>query len=303
MSKFICPRCQGMLIVKATHQFCPHCCQVYPIDQQGITRFGHQTFWWHSLTLAQMEQIVTAAACRGWQTALRHNLQQLTNAQTYQLALSESPADWHFLLNLPSQARILVLGCAWGQLITPLAKHYKEVHTLDANLVALQFVYWRAKQEGLDNVVLVQNDPLEWSTIPYPENYFHLVALNGNLASIGIARTEASPTEYQAKALQEIHRVLGKGGILYLGVENRLSYDNFRGHNTQDSVSIMSLLPRSWANRLSRYRGKKEGYRSYTYSLAGYRQLLANNGLNLKQVYAEYPHCRQPQVETGHVLE
>lgn len=296
MSKFICPRCQGWLVVRAAQQFCPHCCQTYPLDQNGITSFGRQKFWWHSLTPAEMEQIVNAAAHQGWQTALRHNLQQLTNTQIYQQALLESSADWHFLLNLPPKARILEIGCDWGQFTTPLARYYNEVHTLDANLLALQFVYWRTHQEGLDNVVLAQNDPLEWSTLPYPDHYFHLVVLNGNLAWIGAARTEASPSIYQAQALQEIYRVLRPGGTLYLGVENRFSYNNFRGHASENGVPFVSLLPRSWANWLSRYWGQKEGYRNYTYSLEGYRQLLTNNGLNLKQVYAEYPTYQQPQV-------
>jgi len=295
MSKYMCPHCQGRLVLRAAQLHCPYCCQTYPQDQNGITTFGRQTFWWHSLTPAQMEQLVNAAEHQGWQIALRHNLQQLTNTQTYQHALSESAADWHFLLNLPPQTQILEIGCDWGQITTSLARHYDKVHVLDPNLLTLQFIHWRTHQEGLNNVVLAQNDPLEWSTLPYPDHSFNLVVLNDNLAWIGVARTEATPSEYQAKALQEIHRVLRPGGLLYLGVENRLSYDNFLGHTSENNVPFVSLLPRSWASRLSRYGGKAEGYRNYTYSLAGYRQLLANNGLNLKQVYAEYPNCRQPQ--------
>ncbi len=295
MSKYICPRCQGRLLLGVAQQFCPHCCQTYPLDQHGITTFGRQTFWGHSLTPAQMEQLVNAAAHKGWQIALRHHLQQLTNTQTYQQALSEKAADWHFLLNMPPQTRILEIGCDWGQITTPLARHYDEVHTLDANLLTLQFVYWRTQQEGLHNLSFAQNDPLEWSTLPYPDQFFNLVVLNDTLAWIGAARTEATPSEYQAKALQEIHRVLRPGGTLYLRAKNRYAYNNFWGHKSENGVPFVSLLPRSWANKLSRYWGKKEGYRHYTYSLAGYRQLLANNGLSLKQVYAEYPDGRHPQ--------
>lgn len=292
MSKYICPHCQGTLIPKASHLFCSHCCHVYPQDEHGITHFGRQHFWRYALAPTQIAQIVAAAARQNWQTALRDYLAPHTTPTLYQQALSESQADWHFLLDLPPQARVLVLGCGWGQITTALARHYDEVHTLDANLLALQFVYWRTRQEGVKPVTLAQNDPIEWSDLPYPDHSFHLVVLNDSLAWIGAARTEAAPDVYQAAALHEIRRVLHPGGTLYLHVENRLAYNNFWGHKTENDAPFAPLLPRPWANWLSRYLGQAEGYRHYTYSLAGYRHLLAQHGLNLKQVYAVYPQNR-----------
>lgn len=293
MSKYLCPQCQGQLIVRAAHLFCHQCSHTYSQDQYGITSFGRQRFWRHALAPAHMAQVITAAARQGWQLALHHHLKPHISSSLFQQALSESQADWHFMLGVRPQARVLEIGCQWGQVTTALARHYDEVHTLDANLLALQFVYWRTRQEGLSNVVLTQNDPPEWSGLPFPDHTFQLVVLNSNLAWIGAARTETSPAVYQAKAIQEIGRVLKPGGILYLSVENRLAYHNFWGHKAENGVPFVSLLPRVWANRLSRYLGHAEGYRHYTYSLTGYYRLLINNGLNIKHVYAVYPHYRQ----------
>lgn len=281
--------------MKAAHFFCHRCCQTYFQDQYGITSFGRQRFWRHSLTPAHMAQVVNAAAHQGWQLALHHRLTPHVPSHLYQQVVAESQADWHFMLKVRPQARVLEIGCEWGQVTTALGRHYHEVHTLDANLMALQFSYWRTRQEGLTNIVFTQNDPIEWSHLPYPDHTFQLVVLNSNLAWIGTARTEASPATYQSRAIQEIYRVLTPGGTLYLNVENRLAYYNFWGRKAENGVPFVPLLPRAWANWLSRYLGHAEGYRHYAYSLAGYYDLLVNNGLNLKHVYAMYPHYRQSE--------
>jgi SAM-dependent methyltransferase len=212
----------------------------------------------------------------------------------YRYALLESRADWHFLLNLGLSARILDIGCGWGPVVVQLARHYEEVHGVDANELTLRFVRLRARQEGLDNLVLARVDPLEWSQLPYEDETFDLVVMNGVLEWIGAARYEESPDVYQRKALLEIRRVLKPKGLLYVGIENRFAYSSFLGAKSHSGIPFADILPRPLADLVCRMSGNSVGFRTYTYSLYGYRRIFSDCGYAVRQVLFPFPDYRFP---------
>lgn len=293
-AQFVCPSCHGTLKYSQQYLKCTCCDVLWTISEEGISNFGKEEFWWNQIDREDMLKILEVAANKGWRSALRDELLPLTDEYAYKYALLESRADWHFLLNLAPEARVLDVGCGWGPVTISLARHYSEVFGIDPNLLTLNFLQIRADQENLTNIVLAKTDPLEWNNLPFEPGFFDLVVLNGVLEWVGSARYDKPPNFYQRNALLEIKRILKPNGKIYLGIENRFSCGNFMGNKAHNGVPFADILPRPMANNLSRLFGHQEGFRTYTYSLNGYRKLFTDCGFSVQSEYFPYPDYRFP---------
>ena len=90
-------------------------------------------------------------------------------------------------------------GCGWGATTIALARHYSKIYGIDTNLYNLKFIQIRAQQEKLDNIILAKTNPMEFDSLPFQDEFFDAVILNGVLEWIGAAKATGSPRDIQIR--------------------------------------------------------------------------------------------------------
>jgi len=142
------------------------------------------------------------------------------------------------------------------------------------------------KQSGINNIYPALASVTE---LPFPNEYFDVVAFNGVLEWLGAIDKNAKPLKFQIQALREAKRVLKTNGLIYIGVENRFSLRYFLGSPDDHSfMRFTSLMPRSLANWYCRL-SKGEIYYQHTYSLNAYRKLFEKLGFSNIEYYYPWP--------------
>ncbi|RME42004.1 MAG: class I SAM-dependent methyltransferase [Chloroflexi bacterium] len=203
----------------------------------------------------------------------------------------ERRADWKYLLPLSSDTRVLDFGCGWGAVSLALADLCGQVVAMDATWERVQFLDIRCRQQGIDNVYPIHGG--DTLTFPFSDGYFDLVVLVGVLEWLGESYPELPPRTAQLRALRNLATLLKPGGYLYIGIENRLGYDYLMGRPDHNGVPFIGLLPRRLADWVSHWRTGKP-FRTYQYSIWGYRRLLTESGFNHIQFYGDLPQYRHP---------
>jgi ubiquinone/menaquinone biosynthesis C-methylase UbiE/uncharacterized protein YbaR (Trm112 family) len=290
---FCCPKCKTPLLEEENCFKCRVCQVEWSIDSD-IPSFITNEFYWNQISKENMNRLLQIARDEGWRVALEKILLPLTNRYTFNYAVNESRADWHFMLPAKTDAEILDLGCGWGPVTIPLARHYRTVVGADTTAETLKFLQIRAKQEKIENIKLAHVDPLDYGNLPFSDSQFDLVVMNGMLEWIGAARLDMPPQACQQLALTEIRRILKPNGIIYIGIENRFSLDNFLGSGSHSKVPFADILPRPLANLWCKMVGKKDGYRTYIYSSFEYKKLLFQCGYNDFSLFLPIPSYRDP---------
>jgi SAM-dependent methyltransferase len=205
--------------------------------------------------------------------------------------LSLERANWHWLVNLPAESRVLDIGAAMGTQSHALALRFREVIATESVLDHIQFMRQRFAQERLSNIKIVRTSIRD---LPFAERSIDLVAMNGVLASVAEG-VPGDPGELQKEALRKVARVLRTGGYLYLGSENRYFSRYFLGHQDPHcGLPWVTVSPRPLAQWLARKKSP-DGYRNYLYSSRGYRKLLQNAGFTDIEVFAAIPSYNLPR--------
>jgi SAM-dependent methyltransferase len=125
--------------------------------------------------------------------------------------------------------------------------------------------------------------------LPFSDCSFDLVILNGVLEWLGTSELDLAPNLVQEKCLKEIFRVLKPGGSLYIGVENRFAFFYFFGVKDPHSrTPFTTIMPRPIANLICLCL-KRKPYRTYIYSLSGYRMILGKAGFKTADFYFPVP--------------
>jgi len=293
-----CPRCRIDLTARDERLWCGGCAASWEV-RDGIPRFVTSTEYWGEVPQAAATSLLDEAATIGWRQAAAGHF-----ADDPMLAFSilqwQNRASWLPLLGLPPEAVALDIGSGYGAITHALAKSCHEVYSIEAINERVQFTAIRTMQEGLTNVRLVQASATE---MPLPENHFDLIVVNGVLEWVGEWNLNLSPRDVQLRFLRDLHRSLKPGGVVVIGIENRIGYNNFRGALDHSGLPYTSLMPRWMASlrlRLSsrtHYRTRlnaKRQYRTYTYSERGYRKLLRASGFDNLTFYTADPGYNQP---------
>ena len=115
-------------------------------------------------------------------------------------------------------------------------------------------------------------------SLPYPDNFFDVVVLNGVLEWVGTFSNEHPPEHLQETALREIMRVLRPEGTLFLAIENRYGLQYFLGYKEEHTaLRFISLLPRRLARLYHRIRRGKD-FRALTHSRSALERMLRRCG-------------------------
>ena len=288
-----CTRCSGALESTPTHALCACCGAAYE-SCDGVLDLGSSDFYWNQIPRSAMEALLEEARVSSWQKALEKHLLPLAGGYVHRYALDERRADFSCLLPAHRGAVVLDLGCGWGAVTAGLSRRFENVVSADSTLETLRFVRIRLEQEGLRGVRLVRIDPLGTGQLPFPDGGFDAVVLNGVLEWVGHSRSEWPVHRLQEATLKEARRCLCPRGVLYLGIENRFGIELLRGAPDHNGLRFTSLLPRPLASAVSRLR-RAGAYRTYTYSLGGYRRLLRRAGFTREALFLPKPSYRQPE--------
>ena len=278
----VCPICKNNFVKNENILRCENCGTQCVISGEIYDLMGNKEDYWGEIPLKEMEETNELAKIEGWRTAVKRIGLKHPDLITY--ILSNARADWLFhCINYSRTKSCLDVGSGMGANTFILANFFEEVWSLEAVKQRIEFQQIRKYQDKINNIKFVRAD---WLHLPFPDNYFDLVAVNGVLEWIGLSDYSRNPRELQKDFLNETRRVLKPGGCLYIGIENRFSVSSFLGAIDHSGLPFTNLLPRKIADLVVRYSGKAgiyrqylptskwPDYRTYTYSMSGYKKLL-----------------------------
>lgn len=293
-----CPGCGCRLAEGAQEANCPGCGRSWPV-REGVVRFVEGYPYGGEISREQLLQLTEKARETGWREAVSAAFQDRDPGR-YDSIASGARAGFLPLLPVSPQGVVLDIGAGLGAVAQVLAHHYGTVCCLEPVAERLRFLQLRMEQEGLKNMKLVQ---AALPCLPFPDATFDAIVMMGALEWVGEWMEELHPRQAQLVILEKLRSKLKVGGVLLVGIENRFGYTSFRGRRDHSGLPYTSLLPRwlaSLAVRLapSDYRtpgSAREGYRTYTYGLGGYRKLLEEAGFREVSFYWPHPGYTFPK--------
>ena len=244
-----------------------------------------KTEYWGEISLEQMHSFNNLCEEIGWRNASSRVLHK----DMQETLSSEQRADWKYLTDINDKTIALDIGCGLGALSLSLSKTCAEVYALEPVWERIRFVHIRVKQDNIQNIRPVHASA---SHIPFPDNFFDLVVLNGVLEWVAYGQDDSRPDVIQEKVLQEAARVLKPDGVIYIGIENRFAFLNFLGvKDAHTGLPFINLMPRALAD-LYHQAVKKKKFSTYLYSCAGYRNLLNQAGFKKISFFMPLPSYR-----------
>ena len=285
-----CPNCHQRLETSSDSLTCAACGTHWPIID-GVPHFVSEFPYWGEIPQEQMREVNRHAAVGKWRSALLESRDPAVKRAS-RMILNLDRANWHWLLDLPAESRVLDIGAGTGTNAHALALRFRDVVAMEPVLERVHFMRQRFTQEGLSNIRIVRSSL--WS-LPFAEQSFDLIAMNGVLEWVAEGMS-GDPHELQMDALRRASRLLRPGGYLYLGIENRIYPWYFVGYNDPHcGIPLVTVLPRAIANWFAKRRGASGGYRNYLYSSRGYRKLLIAAGFADAELYAAIPSYNDPR--------
>lgn len=305
----LCPHCASPIDRDDKEARCRKCAGAWPV-RDGILVFNEAPYW------GEIGRETLAALCdQAERTSWERALEEAWGEQKpvmFQSVCDLNRSAWTTLLPLGSDATVLDIGSGLGAISHGLALCYRRVVSVEAVPERIRFTSIRLRQEGLTHVDLIQTTA---DQLPLADESFDLIVLNGILEWIGEWIRDRNPRDAQIAFLKKLRKLLKPTGILLIGIENRVGLGSWLGRVDHSGLRYTSLMPRWLAGGILRM--KRPGfyrmslnpggeYRTYTYSLRGYRRLLRASGLGDPEAYFppsgyNIPHTLIPLGETREV--
>lgn len=279
-----CPACQGALAATDDGSRCPECEAVYP-RRGGVPSFLPDNVFWQIMAPEDMKRLLEDIDEQGWDAAL----EDLPDRQR-QYWMSDRRADFRSVLPKRHWDAVLEVGCGAGAIIYELARQADEAYGLDACLESVQFLDRRANHAGLDHLKVVHGAATE---LPFPDDRFDLLVLNGVLERVGYAGTFPEVFPSQQAALREARRCLRPEGTLYIGIENRFGMNYLLGaRDEHTNLRWVNVMPRRLGNLYSHLVQKRD-FTAFTHSASGLSHMLGEAGFDQVEFWSPLPSYRE----------
>jgi SAM-dependent methyltransferase len=289
LSDFVCPSCQTGLSTDHATMRCSKCLQSWPIVN-NVPHFIDDFPYWGEIPQGTMHEILRNSESKPLDKQLREHPDPKVR-EASEMILNLDRANWHLLVNLPSESCVLDIGAGCGTISHSLALHFSRVVATEPVLERVQFMKRRFAQNGITNVEVIRTSL--WM-LPFAPSSFDLIVLNGVLEWVAEGK-DGDPAQIQKDALKILLRLLRPGGCLYVGIENRFSPGYFIGYRDPHcGIPFVTVLPRKLAHRYARKKGAR-GYSNYLYSARGYRRLLKQAGFSEILLYNSLPSYNSPR--------
>jgi ubiquinone/menaquinone biosynthesis C-methylase UbiE len=289
----ICTRCKDRLVRDGNVLACKTCGAEYKYENEIYDFLGDSHYYWNELTVEETHNFLETAKLKGWKNAVRS--QSVKHPDFNEYGMGRSRIDWLFhCIDFSRTDTCLDIGSGWGAISFTLSSYFKDVWSLEAVKQRIDFQRIRQQEENIKNVHFVRSD---WLKLPFQDNYFDIVCANGVLEWVGLSDYSKNPRDLQIEFLKEIQRVLKPDGCLYIGIENRFGFGSFLGNIDHSGLRFTSVLPRKISDiivklspKSGKYRQHNEmerwpNYRTYTYSLFGYTDLLKKGNFSQVDYY------------------
>jgi SAM-dependent methyltransferase len=145
---------------------------------------------------------------------------------------------------VPVHGRVLDAGCGSGGIAVSFAEECERAVGLDIKNKFGDAGRKLASERGIRNAFFVQGDG---TALPFESESFDLVLSHSVLEHV----------ESAEHYLEECHRVLRSGGVLFLQTPPYLSFAGSHLSRLRVPIPLHLLLPRSWAFRLNFYIARK----------------------------------------------
>ncbi len=284
---FTCLDCAGELKRKDDHYICQSCAKNWPI-RFGIPYFVREDFYWGNLSREEMNSLLESIHNSYWEDVVKEKI-KTKHKELEAYIFDAQRASWHFFCSLNKDSSVLDIGGLWGTLSFTLAKTCGEVVAVDAVIENCRFMDVRRKQDHVENIQSVCANAVE---LPFAENTFDLVVLNGVLEWTGLADPNENPLVLHKKIVKKIHHILKPGGKLYIGIENRFGIDCLMGvKDSHSGLRFVTVLPR-WLADIYSKRKRGHRYSEITHSYWGMKKLLRTSGFKRIEFFIPLPNYR-----------
>lgn len=291
--KLFCSKCKSELILE--NKFCSTCKTPFSYSKNYIDLEPSNSFYWGEIEKKDMESLIELSKQKGYKKACFDFFKTYKRKSlfTYILSRKDRISFLNFVYSKKHKGRALDLGSGFGTIPQALSELFDEVYSIENIKERVEFQSIIKSQENLNNWQIIKGDI---RSLPFPDNYFDFVSVNGVLEWIGISDPKKNPRVSQLEFLSEIKRVLKPDGICYVGIENRIGRQYFRGAKDHSGLPFTSLVPRFVANIICNVKQKGglffhdeqktgSGYLTYTYSLSGYKKLLSDVGISNTRIF------------------
>jgi SAM-dependent methyltransferase len=290
IEQIACPSCSVRLDSIGDRLCCAKCQGSWPVID-GVPHFVESFPYWGEMPVGQMQEVNRQAATMSWRDVLEKAGDPAVQ-KAAEMILNVDRANWHWLVDLPADSRVLDLGAGTGTNSHGLGMRFADVTAVEPVLERIRFMQLRFAQEGLSNINVLRSSL--W-ILPFLKESFDLVAMNGVLEWVATG-VPGDPAELQKRAIENVYNLVRPGGYFYLGIENRFSLGYFAGYpDPHCGLPWVTVLPRPLADWYARRKGHKEGYRNYLYSSSGYRRLLKRAGFRQIKIYLALPTYNHPR--------
>ena len=242
--RYACLFCKGMLQERGSRLVCGQCGAQWNI-KNDVPCFVKDAPYWGELPQDEMRALLKSAQKGYWKDALEMIPEEKREA-IISYGIDKTRGWWRYLLPVTDSVKVLDIGAGLGAVTFSLANAGYEVVAVDSVVERATFLKIRRDQDKVHNVQTACASAL---TLPFSENSFDVVILNGVLEWLGLSDMSLSADKVQKMVLNNIYNLLKSEGILYLAIENRISAIYFFGFKDPHSgMKFTTLMPRRIAD-------------------------------------------------------
>jgi SAM-dependent methyltransferase len=248
----------------------------------GVVTVGQATPYWGEIPQEQMRELLDESKRVGYRNAVQSNV----DPSLHDYILSPDRAAFQQVMPVSEGGVFLDLGAGLGGISAELAKKFRVV-ALEGVEERANFIALRKEQDSLGNLTVINGNVNDLRLAP---GQFDGIVVNGLLEWVGLFDTTLPVEEVQQRFLAQLRSLLKPGGMIYVGIENRLGWPYLTGRLDHSGLKYTSLMPRwlaTWVCKGSgQYRSShNQSYRTYTYSHPGYERLFRRAGLRIRSTH------------------